>query len=697
MDKKPNRLINEKSPYLLQHAYNPIDWYAWSDEAFEKAKRGNKPVLVSIGYSTCHWCHVMERESFEDEEVAALLNEYFVCIKVDREERPDVDQIYMTVCQAMTGGGGWPLTIMMTPEKKPFFAGTYFPKKSKWGRVGIMELLQSVQREWQSNREGILHQSEKITASLRQQTESKSQVEVSAALLDKAYLQLERSFDAEYGGFGVAPKFPVPHNLMFLLRYWRQSGKAKALAMVEKTLQAMRKGGIYDHLGFGFARYSTDPKWLVPHFEKMLYDNALLCYTYLEAYQCTGKEDFRQVAEEIITYVLRDMTSPEGGFYSAEDADSEGVEGKFYVFKRSEIDQVLGSQAELFADFYDITQEGNFEQGENILNYRKQDIDQFASRRNMAAQEVEQLLKECRSKLYQVREQRIHPFKDDKILTAWNGLMIAALAKAARVTGNVRYTLAAEKATQFIFTSLMRPDGRLIARYRDGEAAHPAYLDDYAFLLWALLELYETTFSTHYIDKALLLAKDMKKLFADEQGGGFYFYGTDGEALIARTKEIYDGAIPSGNSVAALAFFRLARLTHQEEFGHAAEELLQCFAPVVSRHPSGYSYFMMALQLYLTPPTHVVIAGDETHLNTQAMLDLAGSTFLPDASVIYNRESADESSLFPYVSDQKAINGVPTAYICQNFACQAPIQEINKLANALKNGNAPYAGSSCSK
>ncbi|SDF78200.1 thioredoxin domain-containing protein [Sporolituus thermophilus] len=689
MDKSPNRLINEKSPYLLQHAYNPVDWYPWSEEAFAKAKAEDKPVFLSIGYSTCHWCHVMERESFEDDEVAAYLNKHFVSIKVDREERPDIDQIYMTVCQAMTGSGGWPLTVLLTSDKKPFFAGTYFPKESKWGRPGLMDVLRSVHKEWQNNRELVVWQGNKIAESLKANVAGKGQPgQLTAALLDQAYTQFERTFDERYGGFGSAPKFPVPHNLMFLLRYWRQKGEKKALAMVETTLEAMRQGGIYDHLGFGFARYSTDAKWLVPHFEKMLYDNALLCYTYLEAWQCTGNADFRQVAEEILTYVLRDMTSLEGGFYSAEDADSEGVEGKFYVFRYDEVLDLLGEKdGKIFADFYDITPAGNFEHGQSIMNYIGKDLRTVAARHNMTEQELAQLLERCRITFYNLREKRIHPFKDDKVLTAWNALMIAAMAKAARATGEAKYRHAAAKALSFIYRQLVRPDGRLLARYRDGEAAHLAQLDDYAFLLWALLEMYQTTYAAEYVEKALVLAEQMKALFWDEEGGGFFFTGIDNEELIVRPKEIYDGALPSGNSVAAAMLIKLSRLTEREEYALLAEQTLAAFSSAVSRYPAGYSFYMMALQLYLTPPLHVVIAGEASDPTTQAMLKAAEESFVPGAVVVFHAGSEDIAKLFPYAIDKTAKDGRATAYICQNFACQAPVYDVASLVKLLDKQN----------
>lgn len=521
--KKTNRLIHEKSPYLLQHAYNPVDWYPWSEEAFEKAKREEKPIFLSIGYSTCHWCHVMERESFEDEEVARVLNRDFVAIKVDREERPDVDHVYMTVCQAMTGQGGWPLTVLMTPEKKPFFAGTYFPKRSKYGRTGLLEILERVADAWKRKRTDLLQAGNRVTEAIRGNMDPAVRGELSEEMLTGAYEQLSDQFDERYGGFGQSPKFPRPHDFLFLLRHWKRTGEERALQMVEKTLEAMRRGGIYDHVGFGFSRYSVDDRWHTPHFEKMLYDNALLAVAYLEAYQVTGKEAYARVAREIFTYVLRDMTSPEGGFYSAEDADSEGEEGKFYLWTPEEIREVLGAgMGRLFCECYGVTDAGNFE-GKNILHQIGISLSAVAVRHGMGMDELEQKLEEARRKLFQAREQRVRPHRDDKILTSWNALMIVALSRGARVLGERRYADAAEGAARFILKTLRRGDGRLLARYRDGEAAIPAFLDDYAFLAWGLIELYEATLRVEYLRRAADLAREMLDLFGDDRGGGAVF------------------------------------------------------------------------------------------------------------------------------------------------------------------------------
>lgn len=629
----------------------------------------------------------MERESFEDEDVAAILNRNFVAIKVDREERPDVDHIYMSVCQALTGQGGWPLTVIMTPEKTPFFAGTYFPKSSKWGRPGLLELLSAVQERWRDHRQDVLNFGEEIAGILRKQEQKPRQGQLSPKILEDAFGQLVDSFEKQYGGFSPAPKFPTPHTMMFLLRYWYRTRNPKALTMVEKTLQAMQQGGIYDHIGYGFARYSTDEKWLVPHFEKMLYDNALLCCTYLEAYQCTGKSEYAQIADEILTYVLREMTDGQGGFYSAEDADSEGEEGKFYVFTRKEIISVLGEErGRIFADYYHVTLQGNFEHGTNILNTIDRDSDDFAVQAGISKNELAQLLCDGRTKLFQYREQRVHPYKDDKILTAWNGLMIVAFAKAGRILDSAAYAEAAQRGLQFIMDKLIDEDGRLLARFRQGEAAHRAYLDDYAFLLWALLELYETVFSPAYLKWALELCAELKRLFWDEENGGFFFYGTDGEQLIARTKDLYDGAIPSGNSVAALALLKLARMTEKKELMDMANRQIQIFSAEAGKYPKAFTFYMMALEYYWAPYRKIAIAGPKESADTWTMLTNPGRYFLPNTSVTYH--DADQLSLLadilPDASQQLALGGRPTAYICENFTCRAPVTDLSSYLNDLQ-------------
>jgi uncharacterized protein YyaL (SSP411 family) len=673
-----NKLLQEKSPYLLQHAHNPVDWYPWGGEAFARAVAEDKPIFLSIGYSTCHWCHVMERESFEDKEVARLLNKHYISIKVDREERPDVDHIYMSVCQALTGHGGWPLTIIMTPDRKPFYAGTYFPKTSRMGYPGLIEILERINNTWKGEKSILLESSEKIMEHMQNEFANDEGGEITNETLENAYSGFARSFDKAYGGFGSAPKFPTPHNLMFLLRYWKLSGEKNALRMVEKTLEAMYRGGVYDQIGFGFSRYSTDRKWQVPHFEKMLYDNALLAIIYLETYQATGKNEYRLVAEQIFEYILRDMTSPEGGFYSAEDADSEGMEGKFYVWSPSEVSNLLGIEStKEFCNFYGITDKGNFE-GESIPNL----IGNQASFEELARLPLDDM----REKLFVAREQRIHPYKDDKILTAWNGLMIAALAYGSRVLGNEKYRCAAEKAVEFIQKKLIRADGRLLARYRDGEAAFEAYLDDYAFLTWSLIELYQANFNPVYLRLAVNLTNDMITYFSDEQGGGFFIYGKDSEQLIARPKEIYDGAMPSGNSVAALNLLRLGRLTGKAEYEEETNNLFNAFAEKISHYPMGHTYLLMAEMFVQAKSSEIVIVGDREDKQALNFLDIINKNYLPFMVLILkDQKSIDEdiASLVPYVEHQEMKEGKVTAYICENFACKAPITSLNEFNQIL--------------
>jgi uncharacterized protein YyaL (SSP411 family) len=678
--KHTNRLSKEKSPYLLQHAHNPVDWYPWGEEAFEKANKENKPVFLSIGYSTCHWCHVMERESFEDLEVAQMLNLNFVPIKVDREERPDIDHIYMSFCQMLTGHGGWPLTVILTPKQKPFFAGTYFPKRGKRGMQGLMELLEKVKDTWKTNREALLIAGEGFIQSMNEEEEiQKKEGNISKDVLDTAFEYYTRMFEHHYGGFSKEPKFPSPHNLSFLLRYWKATGEEKALQMVEKTLDGMYRGGIFDHIGFGFSRYSVDRKWLVPHFEKMLYDNALLAIAYIEAYQVTHNNEYADAANKIFKYVLRDMTSPEGGFYAAEDADSEGEEGKFYCWDPKEIIKVLGeADGKYFCEYYGITEKGNFE-GLNIPN-RIETTEPVSQN--------EEQIEPLRQKVFMHREQRVHPFKDDKIITSWNGLMIAAMAMGGRVLQNESYIQAAEKALSFILRKLVREDGRLLARYRDGEAAFPAYVDDYAFITWGLIELYQSTYKPEYLLKALKINDEMLIHFWDKENGGLFLYGKDSEQLISRPKEVYDGAIPSGNSVAAMNFLRLARLTGDRELEAMSDAQLKAFASYVEKSPVSYSHFLSALLFSLYPSKEVVISGNRQSNDTLEMLRVLHSGFSPQVVSLLNTGNEDMELLFeavPFIREQKALGGKATAYVCQNYACQAPLTDAGTLQDVLYN------------
>ena len=691
MRKNNNKLIHEKSPYLLQHAFNPVDWYGWHDEAFQKAKKEDKPIFLSIGYSTCHWCHVMERESFEDEHVAELMNEVFVAIKVDREERPDIDNVYMTVCQMMTGSGGWPLTIIMTPDKKPFFAATYLPKESRFGRMGMMELIPKIQQVWQGQRDKVEQSAKEITAHLKS-TSTTSSAELSEKIVQRTFRDLSHRFDEQKGGFSEAPKFPTPHNLLFLMRYYHRTKEKAALAMVEKTLTEMRRGGIFDHLGFGFHRYATDKNWLLPHFEKMLYDQAMLILAYAEAYQLTREEMYAQTVREIITYVLRDMTAADGGFCSAEDADSEGVEGKFYVWTKDEIDAILGKDFDWFCQLYHTSPDGNFSEeatghrtGANIL-HRQESLQEFAAAHGWAAAELLSKVEIARQQLFIVRENRIHPHKDDKILTDWNGLMIAALAVAGRVLKESSYIRAAEKAVDFIEKNLIDADGHLLHRYRDGEAGIPAFVDDYAFLIWGLIELHQTTQNHKYLEKAMELNSVFIDRFWDEKNGGFFSTAENGENLLVRQKEIYDGAIPSGNSVTMYNLLRLAKLTGNSSYAEKANRLARAFAGSVNNMPSAYTFLLSAVDFADGPSYEIVIVGEPEAEDTKELLDACHNEYLPHKVVVLKSLEAETpylTQIAEFVKDYDSLDGKATAYVCQNFSCQLPTTDKHHMLKLL--------------
>jgi len=614
----------------------------------------------------------MERESFEDQEVADYLNKYYISIKVDREERPDIDHIYMEVCQALTGHGGWPLTIIMTPDQKPFFAGTYYPKTDRMGMQGLMTILKAVTSVWQNNRAALSDSGNKIINFINKDLTSK-EYDFTSDIFDIAYSSYRNYFDPVYGGFGNAPKFPTPHNLMFLLRYWKLTNEKEALDMVEKTLDSMYRGGIYDHIGFGFSRYSTDRKWLVPHFEKMLYDNALLAITYLEAYQVTQISKYGQIAGDILSYVLRDMTSPEGGFYCAEDADSEGVEGKFYLWALDEIMKILGDkEGEDFCRFYNINREGNFE-GKNIPNLINKDN---------SFEDIKRY-DQSREKLFREREKRIHPFKDDKILTSWNGLMIAAMAMAGRILHDERYTLAAIRAAEFIFNNLVREDGRLLSRYRDRKADILAYSEDYAFFVMGLIELYETTYEPDYLKKALTLTDELIKLFWDSKGGGLFIYGTDSEQLITRPKTIYDGAVPSGNSVAALNMIKLSRLTGRYDLEERAHDILKAFSGSISASPFSHAYSLMALMYEKEKGQEVVIVSD-SYEKAAPFIEKINEEFRPfTVSILYDPKDTVLYEIAPFIKSYSAINGKTTAYVCENHSCKAPVSDLKEFCSIL--------------
>lgn len=669
MNGQANALIHEQSPYLLQHAHNPVAWLPWSDAAFEKARAEDRPVFLSIGYATCHWCHVMAHESFENPEAAALLNEAFVCVKVDREERPDIDEIYMTVCQMLTRSGGWPLTIVMTPDKQPFFAATYIPLESRFGRTGLLELVPRISNAWKTRRADLLHSAGEITAALSEPEEEGAALK--EQLAEQAFEEAREQFDPRFGGFGPAPKFPSPHRLAFLIR----QDPAAARSMVEQTLSAIYRGGIWDAVGFGIHRYATDRAWRVPHFEKMLYDQALAALACLEAFEAYGDDLYRRMAEEIFEYVQRDMTAPEGGFYSAEDADSEGVEGKFYLWTLDELRGVLSPDelAGVSATFA-LHPDGNFEEeatgqktGANILIRSGE----------------EPLAEPIRKKLFAARGQRVHPLKDTKILADWNGLMIAALAKGGRVLGEPEYTAAARRAADFVLTE-MGADGRLAHRWRDGHSAVPGQLSDYAFMICGLLELYETAFDFQWLEKALALNDSVLKHFAYPHAGGFFLTADDAEKLISRPKTLYDGAMPSGNSMQMMNLMKLSRLTGRPELEAAADRTARAFAGTLNRMPSACTQALQALQFAQAGAVDVVIAGEREQPETQALIEAVRSVYQPHRTVLLKTPPVE--SVAPFTTEIKPVGGCPAVYICRNSACEPPRTDPAAVRAALRQG-----------
>jgi len=677
-----NRLVFEQSPYLLQHARNSVDWWPWCEEAFERAKAEDKPVFLSVGYTTCHWCHVMEHESFEDEEVAGLINERFIPVKVDREERPDIDEVYMQVTQAITGGGGWPMTVVMTPDEDPFFAGTYFPKESVPGRAGLKKVVTELHKAWEERREEVVSTAENISEQLGKFMGGAAGGELEPGILETAYAQFATQYDEENGGFGRAPKFPVPPNLMFLLRYHQRSGNPTALAMVEKTLTEMRRGGVYDHVGFGIHRYSTDPHWLVPHFEKMLYDQALVTMACVEAHQATGEERYARTAREILTYVQRDMTDPAGGFYSAEDADSEGEEGKFYVWTNEEVIDVLGEEdGAFFIETFQLEEEGNFAEeatrrktGANIPHLEDE----------LSAGERERV-EQLRRKLFERREERVHPQKDDKILTDWNGLMISAFALAAQALDEEEYAETARRAADFVLDELTTGDGRLLKRWRRGEAGLTAHLEDYAFMIRGLLDLYEATFEIRYLEKAVELQGMMDEFFWDEENGGYFTTADDAEKLIVRAKKLYGGAIPSGNGVAVGNLARLHRMTGDPAHQRRGGELIRAFSGDIAERPMAFSFTLCGLDFHFGPTHEIVISGEPGDEGVERMLDAVRRPFLPNQVVLFrSEENADSlAAVAPYTETQVALEGEATAYVCRDFACRAPTTDLATMRESL--------------
>lgn len=705
--RKTNRLIREKSPYLLQHAHNPVDWYPWGPEAFERARAEDKPVLLSIGYSTCHWCHVMERESFSNPDIAAIMNANFICIKVDREERPDIDNIYMSAVVAMAGRGGWPLTVFLTPDQKPFFGGTYFPPEDRWGISGLRTLLLWVAEAWRARRSEITRAGERLTQALSARAEaggdSTSAGEgngLDEGTLSAAYTHFQATFDEHRAGFGHAPKFPMGHNLSFLLRYaWREK-QSDALAMAERTLQAMADGGVYDRLGGGFHRYSTDEGWRIPHFEKMLYDQAILAKAYLEAYQATGNERYAGVARETLEYVLRDMTAASGGFYSAEDADSPvpgngggKKEGAFYLWTRKEILGALEEEAGQIAIYhFGVRPEGNSImdphgefQGKNVL-YAAHTSDETAQHFNTSPEQVLALLEDARRDLFEARAKRPRPHIDDKILTDWNGLMISSLAAASGILGDPKYRDAAERSARFIMANLKDDRGHLLHRHRDGVSGIPGTLEDYAFFIHGLIDLYEATFEAEYLVEAYRLALLMRDLFWDEEAGGFFFTAVGSEELILRTKEVYDGAIPSGNSVAALDLLRLGRLTARPEFEALAAELMRGFSAKVAGMPGSHSFMLMSLDFALGPHREIIIAEGDDGIASE-MLHAIYTRFLPGKVLVKRPVSEEEAgvllNLAPFLTQHCPIGGKTAAYVCTDYACRAPVTSVEDLEALL--------------
>ena len=689
----PNKLINEKSPYLLQHAHNPVDWHPWSEETFDLARKQNKPIFLSIGYATCHWCHVMEKESFEDDTVARHLNDTFVSIKVDREERPDIDAVYMAVCQMLTGSGGWPLNLFLTPDKKPFFAATYIPKNNRSGRAGLIELCQQVGNLWASQTDKVHSSANSIAATLDRAFTFSAADEPGESLLDHAFELTWQGYDSKFGGFEGAPKFPTPHRLLFLLRCYHRTGDAKALKMVEKTLTAMRLGGIWDHVGYGFHRYSTDKEWLLPHFEKMLYDQALIAQACLETYQITKDDFYAQIADEIFSYVLRDMTSAEGGFFSAEDADSEGEEGKFYVWTVDEFRKVLGDEhSAVWEKILNLEPDGNFydeasrqKTGANILHLDRS-LSDWAEELNLTIKEINIQWGKMRKKLYQSREDRIHPLKDDKILTDWNGLMMAAFALGARILNNPDYARAAEKSAQFILTKMRDDRGRLFHRFRDGELAVEAQAADYAFLIYGLLNLYQTTFNLTYAEEAVALQEKMLQDFWDPDGGGFFSTAHESEALPVRPKELYDGAIPSANSVSLLNLLWLARLTGDPKWDNHAHDHLRAFAGTVKAQPIAFTFFLLGVDFALRPGQEVVIAADPAKTEAQQMLAALNLNFAPHkVALVKSDQNAERLAKFAgYTDGLQLVKGKATAHVCTGFACKEPTSDVqNMVAHIL--------------
>ncbi|WP_413366461.1 thioredoxin domain-containing protein [Lysinibacillus sp. 3P01SB] len=691
MDNKPrharpsqehNWLIETNSPYLLQHAHQPINWYPWGDEAFERAMEEKKPIFLSIGYATCHWCHQMARESFEDQEIANYLNEHYIAIKVDREERPDIDNLYMNVCIMMDGHGGWPLSIFMTPEQVPFYAGTYYPKKTSLKMVGFHELIVHLHKLYEKDQAQVISVGAEIKEALMQLQAQQAAGTLPPSVFDIAFEQLYKTYDNLYGGFGRETKFPMPHQLMFLLRFAKFNDERVAEKMALNTLQSLYNGGIYDQIGFGFSRYSVDETYIVPHFEKMLYDNALLLYTTAEAYQVSKDSFYEQKMRELLTYIRRVMTSPEGGFYSAEDADTEQEEGKFYTWTRDEVMSYLGEElGEIYCQALHITAEGNFV-GKNVPHLVHTNLTDIARENGMNLDSLQQKLEKARQMLFEVREQRMHPNKDDKILTSWNGLMIAALAKANAVLQDEGVELLAVGAMRFLEEQLFQ-SGRLMRRYRNGEVKEYGILDDYAAVLWAYTELYEATFSPEWLQKAIQLADAMIELFWDHEEGGFFMTGSDAEALLIRQREIQDGAIPSGSSIAAVSLIRLARLTNRSDYEEKVITLLQLGARTIYAQPEGFLYLLISYMLLIEGTKEVIMVGKLSPEQKQ-LLSVLKKEFQPNTIYLYCEDAETYKELIPTLSEYQPAKEGANFYICKNYACQQPVHDPEDIQQMLE-------------
>jgi uncharacterized protein YyaL (SSP411 family) len=680
----PNRLAHETSPYLLQHRDNPVDWYPWGPEALKRARAEGRPILLSVGYSACHWCHVMEHESFEDPQTAALMNELFVNVKVDREERPDIDSIYMAAVQQMTGRGGWPMTVFLTPEGAPFYGGTYYPPEPRYGMPSFRQVLAGVADAWKERRGDVDQSAADLTEAVRQGTDMRpppGALEPSG--LDQAYAGLASRFDYGWGGLAGAPKFPQPMTIDFVLRTWKRTGNPDALRWVEATLRRMASGGIYDHLGGGFARYSVDAHWLVPHFEKMLYDNALLVPLYLNAWQATGAEEYRGVAEDVLRWVTREMTSPEGGFYSALDADSEGEEGRFYVWTPEQIDEVLGAEeGAIVRAYYGVTAEGNFEHG-NILHAWRT-VEAAAQEAGVTPERLMDAVTRARTPLYEARAKRVWPGRDDKILTAWNAMMLRAFAEAARALGSDAYRRIAVANAEFLLSRL-RMDGRLQRTYKDGRAKIDAFLDDHALLAGALVSLYEATFDARWLREAReLMDRTLERFWAEDEGV-FYDTATDAERLVVRPRDLWDNATPSGSSAAVHVLLRLAELLGEERYRRIATRALEGTAELAARVPAGFGLLLSALDFHLSTPVEIVFVGTPGEAETEALLDVAARTYLPNAVTALRRPEEDGAveELVPLLRGRTARGGRATAYVCERLACQQPVNEPDALAAQL--------------